>query len=124
MLRILDEYHRENPDHWSERDYLAIQRALQIYIESFIGMARYLVQQKYQLSVSQSREALDELRSRGDLSLQQSNDLMKIIGFRNVLVHDYLEINERIVEAVIVKRLYAVLEDLILDWREKLESWI
>lgn len=92
MLRILDEYSQESVNDWTERDFLAIQRALQVYIESFIGMARYFVQQKYQLSVSQSREAIDELKSRGDLSLEQHQELLKIIGFRNVLVHDYLEI--------------------------------
>ncbi len=59
MLRILDEYSSENSDAWTEQDFLAIQRALQVYIESFIGMARYSVQQKYNLSVSQSHEALD-----------------------------------------------------------------
>ena len=85
MLRILDEYHNEEPSKWTERDFLAIQRALQIYIESFIGMARYFVQQKYQLSVSQSREALDELKSRGDLSAGQHEEALKIVGFRNVL---------------------------------------
>ena len=92
MLRILDDYSHEDSAQWTERDFLAIQRALQIYIESFIGMARYFVQQKYQLSVSQLREALDELKSRGDLSPQQHDELLKIVGFRNVLVHDYLEI--------------------------------
>jgi len=55
MLRILDEYALENASAWKERDLLAIRRALQVYIESFIGLARYFVQQKYQLSVSQSR---------------------------------------------------------------------
>lgn len=45
MLRILDDYSRENADSWTERDLLAIQRALQVFIESFIGMARYFVQQ-------------------------------------------------------------------------------
>lgn len=120
MLRLLDEYSREDANAWTERDYLAIQRALQVYIESFIGMARYFIQQKYQLTVSQSREALDELKSRGDLSLQQHEDLMKIIGFRNVLVHDYLEVNDAIVRAVVGKRLYAALEDLILGWRQAL----
>ena len=94
MLRILDEYSREGGKSWTERDFLAIQRALQIYIESFIGMARYFAQQKYHLSMSQSREAIDELKSRGDLSPQQHEELLKMIGFRNVLVHDYLEIND------------------------------
>jgi len=120
MLRILDEYSHEDANNWTERDFLAIQRALQIYIESFIGMARYVVQQKYHLSVSQSREALDELKSRGDLSLEQHQALLKIIGFRNVLVHDYLDINDGIVQAVITNKQYALLESLFLQWWEGL----
>lgn len=120
MLRILDEYSLENTDTWTERDFLAIQRALQVYIESFIGMARYVVQQKYNLSVSQSREALDELKSRGDLSFQQHQELLKIVGFRNVLVHDYLEINDGIVQAVVTKKHYAIMEQLILEWQKAL----
>lgn len=122
MLRILDEYSRENTDTWTERDFLAIQRALQVYIESFIGMARYFVQQKYRLSVSQSREALDELKSRGDLSFQQHEQLLKIVGFRNVLVHDYLEINDGIVQAVVTKKHYAIMEQIILEWRQALDA--
>ena len=120
MLRILDEYSLENTDAWTERDFLAIQRALQIYIESFIGMARYFVQQKYHLSVSQSREALDELKSRGDLSAQQHTELLKMVGFRNVLVHDYLDINDGIVQAVVTKKHYAIMETLFLEWRQAL----
>ena len=122
MLRILDEYSREDADTWTERDTLAIQRALQVYIESFIGMARYFVQQKYHLSVSQSREALDELKSRGDLNLQQHQALLKIIGFRNVLVHDYLDINDDIARAIITKRLYATLENFTVQWRQELDA--
>ncbi len=71
MLRILDEYSQENTNTWTERDLLAIQRALQVYIEAFIGMARYFVEQKYQLTVSQSWEPLDELKSHGDLPAEQ-----------------------------------------------------
>lgn len=116
MKRILDEYALEDAEQWKERDILAIQRALQVYIESFIGLARYFVQQKYQLSVSQSRQALDELKLRNDLSNQQHQELMKIIGFRNVLVHDYLEVNDVIVKALVKQRFYLRLENISAEW--------
>jgi uncharacterized protein YutE (UPF0331/DUF86 family) len=121
MLRILNEYSEEEASTWTERDFLAIQRALQVYIESFIGLSRYFVQQKYQVSLSQSREALDELKSRGDLSFQQHEEVLKIIGFRNVLVHDYLDVNDGIVQAVVTKKQYAVMESLVIAWREALD---
>lgn len=120
ILKILDKYALEDVNTWTERDYLAVQRALQIYIESFIGLSRYFVQQKYQLSVSQSREAIDELKSRGELSVTQFQELSKIIGFRNVLVHDYLDIDDAIVQAIIKQRRYAVLNELIAQWHDAL----
>lgn len=83
-------------------------------------MGRYFVQQKYQLSLSQSREALDELKSRGDLSLSQHQELLKIVAFRNVLVHDYLDLNDGIVQAVVAKRQYAIIETLLAEWRQAL----
>lgn len=121
MLRVLDEYYNEDIATWTERDFLAIQRALQVFIESFIGMARYFAAQKYNLSLSQSREAIDELKSYGDLTLQQHAELLKIIAFRNVLVDDYLELNDGIVQAVIKKRHYALMESLFVEWRKQLE---
>jgi uncharacterized protein YutE (UPF0331/DUF86 family) len=73
------------------------------------------------VSLSQSREALDELKSRGDLSFQQHEEVLKIIGFRNVLVHDYLDVNDGIVQAVVTKKQYAVMESLVIAWREALD---
>ncbi|WP_197488548.1 HepT-like ribonuclease domain-containing protein [Methylomonas koyamae] len=85
-------------------------------------MARYFVQQKYQLSFSQSREALDELKSRGDLTPEQHGELMKIIGFRNVLVHDYLDVNDGIVQAIVTKKQYLILEKWMVVWHGELDE--
>lgn len=120
MLEMLNNYSQQNPNQWTQHDLFAIQRVLQIYIESFIGLARYLVQQKYQLSVSQSREALDELKKRGDITPQQLKLLLKIVGFRNVLVHDYLDINNTIIEAIIIQQQYLLLSDFISKWQQEL----
>jgi uncharacterized protein YutE (UPF0331/DUF86 family) len=120
MLEMLNQYSQQDPNQWTRHDLFAIQRVLQIYIESFIGMARYLVQQKYQLSVSQSREALDELKNRADLNPQQYKQLIKIIGFRNVLVHNYLDINDEIVEAIVIQQQFSLLDNFIAQWQEQL----
>ena len=116
----MNEYSNEKPANWTDKDILAMQRALQVYIESFIGLARYLVQQKYHLSVSKSREALDELKIRQDINLSQHNELLKIIGFRNVLVHDYLDINDTIMYTIIIQQRYLMLNQFILHWQQEL----
>jgi len=122
MLEMLNQYSQQDPKRWTRHDLFAIQRVLQIYIESFIGMARYVVQQKYQLTVSQSREAIDQLKNRTDLTLEQHKQLLKIIGFRNILVHDYLDINNAIVEAIVHKQQYLLLNSFILQWQEELKQ--
>lgn len=125
MLEMLNNYSQQNPNQWTQHDLFAIQRVLQIYIESFISITRYLVQQKYQLNVSQSREALDELKKRDDLTFQQHAQLLKIIGFRNVLVHDYLnisDINTVIIEAIVIQQQYLLLNDFISKWQQELDQ--
>lgn len=120
MLEMLNQYSNQDPNQWKRHDLFAIQRVLHIYIESFIGLARYLVQQKYQLTVSQSREALEELTHRADLNTIQYKQLLKIIGFRNILVHDYLDINDDIVKAIVIQQQYLLLDNFIAKWQLEL----
>ncbi len=119
MVRILDKYSHSIPS-WKEIDILAIERALQILIKSFIGLARYFIQQKYSISVAKSREAFDELKSRDDISLHDHEEIMRILGFRNILVHDYLEVQTQIVKSVLSKKLYSIVSVFTEKWIEKL----
>jgi len=105
IIRILGEYKDTNRD-WSEIDTLAIERGLQILIESVIGLSRYVLTTCFDINVSRSREAIDELKQRGELTQEEREKLNKIIGFRNILVHDYLNVNENITQAIITKQDY------------------
>ena len=58
----------------------------------------------------------------GDLGFEPHRELMKIVGFRNVLVHDYLDINDAIVRALVTQRRYAILENVTAAWREALDG--
>ncbi len=73
-------------------------------------------------SICQSREAIDELKNRGDLNIDQYQQLLNIIGFRHILVHDYLDINEAVVESIIMKKSYAIMEALLVQWKDELNS--
>jgi uncharacterized protein YutE (UPF0331/DUF86 family) len=105
MNRILGEY-RDTDNHWSEIDTLAIERCLQILIESVIGLSRYVLNTAFSINVSRSREAVDELKRLGELTRNEHNKLTKIIGFRNILVHDYLNVDDTITMAIITKQDY------------------
>lgn len=105
MLLVLDELH-DDLGSWNNRDVLAAQRALQVLVESLIGLARYVYQNRYGITVSKSRAAIDGLHNKCDLNDGDYQLAMRLIGFRNVLVHDYLDVNRAILEAIIQKRLY------------------
>ena len=103
MLLVLDDLHNDLGS-WNNRDVLAAQRALQILIESLIGLARYVYQNRYGITVSKSRAAIDGLHNKSDLNDTDYQLAMRMIGFRNVLVHDYLDVNRAILEAIIRNR--------------------
>ena len=103
MVGILDGY-QERKQALSETDHLAVQRALQILVESIIGMSRYVAEAVLGVRVGKSREGIDELRRAQILDPETHERLMKIVGFRNVLVHDYLTIDDNVVQALVNKR--------------------
>jgi uncharacterized protein YutE (UPF0331/DUF86 family) len=106
MTEILDSF--SDKKEWVKTDFLAVERALQVLIESIIGLSRYTLQICFDMSVSRSREAIDELKKRTIFDSSTYQSLIKMIGFRNVLVHDYLNIDERIVTAICKKKNYAI----------------
>jgi|WetSurMetagenome_2_1015567.scaffolds.fasta_scaffold09216_3 uncharacterized protein YutE (UPF0331/DUF86 family) len=106
MQQILDNYSRQAQ--WLETDYLAIERALQILTELFISFSRYALEMMFDIHVTKSREALDVLHLKGIFDEQAYQQLNKMIGFRNVLVHDYLNLNFNlaIIQAIVRQKHY------------------
>lgn len=121
MKRILDGF-QDSSESFSETDSLAIQRALQILVESVIGMSRYVAETALGIRVAKSRESLDELRRMGVLDHEVHARLLRIVGFRNILVHDYLNIDDAVVSAIVRKREYAFLLDVLLMLSAYLDS--
>lgn len=119
MAAVLGDYRTAKYD-WTEKDSLAVQRALQVLIEALIGLARYAVEQRYALRLSRSREAVDELRRKGILNEAEHRQALKMIGFRNVLVHDYLNIDDDIVKAIVKKGDY----EIVVELADKLQAFV
>lgn len=76
---------------------LNLQRAC----EASIDIANYL-NKKGQLGIPQSsRDSFELLSSAGIISVSVATSLKKMIGLRNIAVHEYRELNMDIVEVVI-----------------------
>jgi len=106
-LQRIEEEYEDDPanlhDNITRQDaiILNLQRACQAAID----LAMHLVRE-HKLGVPQeSREAFALLDEAGHLDSELSGRLQRMVGFRNVAVHDYQDLNLDIVQAIVERHL-------------------
>ncbi len=83
----------------------AIILNLQRACESSIDAAMHLVR-VHRLGIPQeTREAFEMLEQAGRLDPSLAERLRRMVGFRNIAVHDYQKLNLEVVKAILVERL-------------------
>lgn len=88
----------------------AILLNLQRACESTIDAAMHLVR-IHRLGIPQeTREAFDLLEGAGVIDASLATRLRRMVGFRNVAVHDYQRLNLEIVKVILAERLDDFLE--------------
>ncbi|MFS2221020.1 type VII toxin-antitoxin system HepT family RNase toxin [Pantoea sp. B65] len=85
----------------SNLEYRAAERTLQVSIEACIGVAKHWAKTLAGHSPQDAYQAFEILTQRGVQPIEALTGWRKIIGLRNVLVHDYLNINPEIIRSVI-----------------------
>lgn len=114
--RINEEY-ENNPENLEEyRRIDCIVLNLQRACEATIDIAMYIISNR-KLGIPQTKkEAFKKLEDNNIISKEMSKNMQNMIGFRNIAVHDYKEIDEEILKEVIENHL----EDLIEFARQML----
>ncbi|MFV0447985.1 MAG: type VII toxin-antitoxin system HepT family RNase toxin [Vibrio sp.] len=92
--------------HFRSRDYRATERILQVFTELCIGLAKHWVKQLQGKSSSEAYQTFTLLTEHGKITSQELAAWKRIIGMRNGLVHDYLNVDLLIVESIIKQQLY------------------
>lgn len=87
--------------------YGAAERFLQLSIESINDIGAHIVAEMGLGPVDRYRDIASAFADRGWVDEDQRETWLKMIGFRNILVHDYLEIDRHLV--------YDVLQDHLND---------
>jgi uncharacterized protein YutE (UPF0331/DUF86 family) len=77
----------------------AVEHRLQIAAEALFDVGSHILAGEFQESVDEYREIPGRLRARGVLSEATARRLDGLAGFRNVLVHEYADVDLRRVHA-------------------------
>jgi uncharacterized protein YutE (UPF0331/DUF86 family) len=99
-----------NQRDFNRYEYRAAERTLQILIEACIGIAKHWNYALYKTAPADAYSAFEKLSQQG---IDGINDVewRKIIGIRNALVHDYINIEPQVIRTVIKNTAYAELID-------------
>jgi len=96
---------------FKSRDYRATERLLQILTELSIGLAKHWLKDLQGHSAAEAYQTFSQLTEHGQLTSSELSNWKKIIGMRNGLVHDYLNIDLLIVEKIIKNKQYIQLAE-------------
>lgn len=100
-------------------EYRAAERTLQVSIEACIGIAKHWSKALQGYSSPGVYESFETLAQFQYLTLEELKGWKKVIGLRNVLVHEYLNVNPETVRSVIADGYTASLFEFAergLDW--------
>lgn len=93
------------------RDYLAIERLLQILTELSIGLAKHCLKRYQQQTAADAYQTFTQLQQHGFITADELAQWRQIIGMRNGLVHDYLNIDVNIVRTIVAQGRYQALAE-------------
>jgi uncharacterized protein YutE (UPF0331/DUF86 family) len=119
IRRARDEYQADRDGFATDftRQDAAILNVLRA-CETAIDLANYVIR-TYKLGVpASSADCFSLLYSEGVIDSRLAERMVKMVGFRNAVVHQYTKIDIRIVEAVIVSEL-----DEVLAFADKIREW-
>lgn len=97
--------------------YRAAERNLQLLVEACIGIAKQTLKSLGKNTPNEARQVFEKLKAEGQ---DHSNiPWNKVVGMRNALVHDYLNIDRERIISVIRNNHHS---ELITFVREKIET--
>jgi uncharacterized protein YutE (UPF0331/DUF86 family) len=106
VLRVREEYagdERNLLDNHTKQDSIILN--LQRACEAAIDLAMYLVSARRLGVPQESREAFALLQTAGILDADLTLRMQRMVGFRNIAVHDYTQLDLAIVKAIVTERL-------------------
>ena len=108
LRRIEEDYDEEFETNYTKQDAVILN--IQRLIQQTIDLGAYLIK-KYKLGIPKSsKEIFEILEKEKIIDKDLSKNLQNMVGFRNLAVHEYKNLNLKIVEYVIKNKIFDCLE--------------
>lgn len=98
-------------------EYFAAERVLQVLIESAIGFAKQWVKDFKKIVPSDVYISFITLHDEGIVAENELDNWKKIIELRNILVHDYLNIDRKIIDRILEEKQYQMIVEFISRYK-------
>ncbi len=106
---------------WTRVERKGAERLLQTLVEACIGVAKHWLKQQNKVLPADAYSVFEKLMELQLISIDDASEWQRIIGMRNAIVHDYLNLDEKVIRAIIVNQMYLKLQEFALKTSEKLK---
>ena len=115
LLDTLSDRLRSGKD-FDKIELRAARASLQILIENSIGKARRILKHyNCPLVPSRGRDAFTILYDSGALDDELYRNLMQAVGFRNAMIHDYMNFDEEVLLQIVKHQRYQLIYRFLLE---------
>ncbi|WP_191602593.1 hypothetical protein [Marinomonas algicola] len=123
MIKRLDAFRKQkNKQPISQDEKMVIEHSFQLLVASILDLAKYVLQNHYDIEVSSRKEVLSHLLERKDVTFEQGEQLKALIELREKILFDYLDENFTFLENAMDLRRYSLVEMLAKEWIAQLSN--
>ena len=107
---------------WTRVERKGAERLLQTLVEACIGVSKHWLKKQNKVLPVDAYSVFEKLMDLQLISINDADEWKRIIGMRNAIVHDYLNLDEKVIRAIIMNKIYLKLQTFALDISEKLKE--
>ncbi|PCI61285.1 MAG: hypothetical protein COB35_06810 [Gammaproteobacteria bacterium] len=108
--------------HWTRLERKGAERLLQTLVEACIGVAKHWLKKQNKILPPDAYSVFEKLMELQLIPKNDERDWQRIIGMRNAIVHDYLNLDEKVIKAIIENKMYLKLQVFALETSDKLKG--
>jgi len=105
---------------WTRVERKGAERLLQTLVEACIGVSKHWLKQQNKVLPTDAYSVFEKLMELQLIPIEDAQEWQRIIGMRNAIVHDYLNLDEKIIRAIVVNKMYLKLQAFVLNISTKL----